>query len=266
VVSQSGLAPARRQPSAPATAPDPFNSGMPPFSRALAALLAGALAIFSVGVRRAEALPAFARQTDLPCSACHTAFPELTPFGRRFKIGGYTLRGGDWKGPPLAAMYMTGFTHTNSPQDAPPAAGLRTNDNLVSQQVSGFVAGQLYGNLGSFIQVTGNPVAGTAGLDASDVRYADTLKLFGKDMVWGIDANNTPTVEDPWNTTPAFGWPQIASTVAPAFAPPLTHIEGAQPLSDGRRVWHVRADRPAPPIWHRHRQLSRYWLRLAIPA
>ena len=62
-------------------------------------------------------------------------------------------------------------------------------------------------------------------MDASDVRYADTFKLFGKDTIWGIDANNTPTVEDPWNTTPAFGWPQISSTIAPAFAPPLTHLE-----------------------------------------
>ena len=51
------------------------------------------------------------------------------------------------------------------------------------------------------------------------------LKLFGQDTIWGIDANNTPTVEDPWNTTPAWGWPQISSTIAPAFAPPLTHVE-----------------------------------------
>ena len=102
---------------------------------------------------------------------------------------------------------------------------MHTNDNLVSQQVSGFIAGQLYGDLGSFIQITGDPVGGTVGLDASDVRYADTLKLFGKETIWGIDVNNTPTVEDPWNTTPSFGWPQISSTIAPAFGPPSTHIE-----------------------------------------
>ena len=90
----------------------------------------------------------------------------------------------------------------------------------------GFVAGQLYGNLGSFIQVTGDPRrTGTVALDASDIRYADTFKLFDKNAIWGIDANNTPTVEDPWNTTPSFGWPQISSTVAPDFAPPLTRIE-----------------------------------------
>src|SRR5271165_1255783 len=195
------------------------------FVLALAAVLAGAAAFPALGAGPAEALPAYARQTGQPCAACHTAFPELTPFGRRFKIGGYTLQGGDWQGPPLSAMYMAGFTHTNSAQDAPPDPGLRANDNLVSQQVSGFVAGRLYGNLGSFIQVTGNPVAGTVAPDASDVRYADTFKLFGQDTIWGIDVNNTPTVEDPWNTTPAFGWPQISSTIAPAFGPPLTHVE-----------------------------------------
>src|SRR5947209_752998 len=173
----------------------------------------------------ADALPAYARQTGQPCATCHTIFPELTPFGRRFKIGGYTLEGGSWQGPPIAAFYMTGFTHTKAPQDAPPAPGLRTNDNLTSQQISGFIAGRLYDNLGSFIQVTGDPTFGGVSLDGSDLRYADTFKLFGKETIWGLDANNSPTVEDPWNTTPSWGWPQISSTIAPAFAPPQTHIE-----------------------------------------
>ena len=202
-----------------------MRSRIAAFIFALTALVASAATFLAASIGPAEALPSYARQTGQPCASCHTAFPELTPFGRRFKIGGYTMGGGDWKGPPVAAMYMPSFTHTNSPQDSPPAAGLRTNDNLVSQQVSGFIAGQLIGNLGSFIQITGNPVDGGVILDASDVRYADTTKLFGNDLIWGLDANNTPTVEDPWNTTPAFGWPQISSTIAPAFAPPLTHIE-----------------------------------------
>ena len=191
------------------------------------AIVAVAAALLTVSAGPAEALPSYARQTGQPCSTCHTAFPELTPYGRRFKIGGYTAGGGGWQGPPIAAMYMAGFTRTASNQDAPPAPGLHVNNNLVSQQVSGFIAGQLYGNLGSFIQITGDPVGGTVGLDASDVRYADTLMLFGKGTVWGIDANNAPTVEDPWNTTPSWGWPQISSTIAPAFGPPLTHLEGA---------------------------------------
>ena len=193
----------------------------------LVALLMGAAALLCLNAKPASALPAYARQTGQPCAACHTIFPELTPFGRRFKIGGYTLSGGDWQGPPLSAMYMAGFTHTQSKFDEgsqPP--GLHTNNNVSSQQVSGFIAGRLLGNnLGSFFQVTGNPQTGSIAVDASDVRLADTLKLFPQDTIFGIDVNNTPTVEDPWNTTPAWSWPQISSTIAPAFAPPLTHLE-----------------------------------------
>jgi hypothetical protein len=36
-------------------------------------------------------IPAFARKYNLPCSACHTAWPELNAFGQRFKDNGYQL-------------------------------------------------------------------------------------------------------------------------------------------------------------------------------
>src|SRR5215470_17597460 len=36
-------------------------------------------------------VPSFARQTGMACSACHTVFPELTPFGREFKLNGYVI-------------------------------------------------------------------------------------------------------------------------------------------------------------------------------
>jgi len=40
---------------------------------------------------RAEAIPAFARKYNMPCSACHTAWPELNSFGQTFKDNGYQL-------------------------------------------------------------------------------------------------------------------------------------------------------------------------------
>ncbi|MGD1036571.1 MAG: hypothetical protein ABR878_05110 [Roseiarcus sp.] len=122
-------------------------------------------------------------------------------------------------------MLMQSFTHTQAAQDSPPEPGTRTNDNFVTQQVSGYYAGQIYGNLGGFIQVTGDPVTGQVFLDASDARYVDSFKLFGADTFWGVMVNNSPTEQDVWNTTPAFGFPQISSTLAPAFSPPLTRIE-----------------------------------------
>jgi hypothetical protein len=39
----------------------------------------------------AEAVPSFTRQTGLKCSVCHSNPPELTAFGRKFKLEGYTL-------------------------------------------------------------------------------------------------------------------------------------------------------------------------------
>src|SRR5260370_25240130 len=75
--------------------------------------------ILTVGLspRRAVSLPLYARQTGQPCATCHTAFLELTPFGRRFKLGGYTLGGGDWTGPPFAVMLQAPtFTHTEARQ------------------------------------------------------------------------------------------------------------------------------------------------------
>src|SRR5665213_2077992 len=38
-----------------------------------------------------HAVPSYSRQTGMPCATCHYAPPELTPFGRTFKLEGYTF-------------------------------------------------------------------------------------------------------------------------------------------------------------------------------
>ena len=45
----------------------------------------------------ANALPSYARQTGQPCGTCHTDFAGLTPYGRLFKIQGYTAGGGAYR-------------------------------------------------------------------------------------------------------------------------------------------------------------------------
>ncbi len=45
----------------------------------------------ALAVHEAAAIPPFARKYGLPCSACHTAWPELNAFGQRFKDNGYQL-------------------------------------------------------------------------------------------------------------------------------------------------------------------------------
>lgn len=53
----------------------------------------GALGLLSLAVfapKSSFAIPSFARQTGLACDVCHTVFPHLTPFGREFKLHGFT--------------------------------------------------------------------------------------------------------------------------------------------------------------------------------
>jgi hypothetical protein len=82
------------------------------------------------GAHREAAIPAFARKYDLPCSACHTAWPELNLFGQRFKDNGYQL-GNDrdspiWVNPsylPFAIRTTPGWRAertTHQPVDATP--------------------------------------------------------------------------------------------------------------------------------------------------
>jgi hypothetical protein len=56
-------------------------------------VLASLTAATLIKTPSASAVPSYARQTGQPCSTCHTAFPELTPFGRQFKLMGYTSGG-----------------------------------------------------------------------------------------------------------------------------------------------------------------------------
>ena len=59
--------------------------------------LAGALAATAFAPE-AAAIPAFARQTGMACTACHAQhFPVLNSFGRAFKAGGYTMMGAQGK-------------------------------------------------------------------------------------------------------------------------------------------------------------------------
>jgi hypothetical protein len=79
----------------------------------------------------ARAVPSYSRQTGLACSSCHYAPPELTPFGRKFKLEAYAFTTKpevieDKKDHnsslkileafPLSVVFDTSFTSTRSPQ------------------------------------------------------------------------------------------------------------------------------------------------------
>ena len=221
----------------------------------------------------AQALPSYARQTGQPCGTCHTDFAGLTPYGRLFKIGGYTAGGGPYRTtlfpgsdnsggrsyvppllaksiaastnsdqseqkawvPPISMMAIVGFTNTQAPLP-PPTAPYNANNNVVVSPISFFYGGAITDHIGAFAQATYNaPPPGGFGSDPfgthtwtwdnTDIRYANSTRFGNFSVTYGITANNNPTVQDPWNTTPAWGFPYAASTLGNGFGP-TTIIDG----------------------------------------
>jgi hypothetical protein len=177
----------------------------------------------------AHAVPSFERQTGMECTTCHTIFPELKPFGRIFKLGGYTFSKSSKPyefPPPLAGMAQLSFTHTNKAQprgfvdDNWATHVTSTGNNILNlpQQASIFYGGKIFGNIGGFVQGSFDGVSKNAFLDMTDLRYADNTTLMGKNLMYGITVNNGPTVQDVWNTTPAWSFPYASSSVAPTPA------------------------------------------------
>lgn len=173
---------------------------------------------------RERRVPGFSRQTKLACSACHYAFPQLTPFGRLFKLNGYTLTGlttinaGDSSRstlqlapfPPVSVMAVTSLTHV-----AKTIPETQNNSVVFPDQLSVFLAGEITPKLGAFVQVTYAAPDGSIGLDNTEFRFADRTKLFSQDLLYGVTLNNNPTMQDVWNTVPAWSFPFIATGVAP---------------------------------------------------
>jgi hypothetical protein len=171
----------------------------------------------------ANALPSYARQTGMSCSSCHFSFPELTDFGRQFKINGYTLtmmKSLEFKDSiseitrlnllsflPLSAMVQSSFTHIA--KDVP---GTQNNSVAFPQQLSVFYAGEVTPHIGTFIQMTYN--GQSFGMDNADIRYTNQSSLGNKSLVYGLTLNNNPAVQDVWNTSPAWRFPSATSAAA----------------------------------------------------
>jgi hypothetical protein len=200
-----------------------------------------ALLFFSGFSAESLAVPSFARQTGVACEGCHTVFPELTPFGRSFKLNGYLMDNlPQVKGmttdnkealllnwlPPLSIMFQTSYTSTAKALPDPVSGNSQNGQVLFPQQASLFYAGRIAPNLGGFIQMTYGSDSGTFGWDNTDIRFADHANLSGKDITWGISLNNNPTVQDVWNSTPAWQTPFDQRSSAAPTPTAATQVDG----------------------------------------
>jgi hypothetical protein len=185
----------------------------------------------------AMALPSYARQTGLPCSGCHTTPPELNNGGRLFKLLAFTDRAENksitaepngrraalnlLESLPLSAFFETSTTGTKVPQP-----GTQNWNFQFPQDISLYLAGAWATHVGSFVQITYELQNDHFSMDNTDIRFANKTKVSGKELDYGLTLNNNPTLEDLWNSTPAWGYPFIAPNGAPSpAAAPL--INGA---------------------------------------
>ena len=115
----------------------------------------------------------------------------------------------------LSGMAVTSLTHTAKAAPEPVASGKSRNDNAGLDEASLFFGGHVAGPVGAFVQVTYDGVGKSVALDNLDVRIAKALSFSGHDLIVGASVNNNPTVQDVFNSTPAWGLPFAASALAP---------------------------------------------------
>ncbi len=208
----------------------------------LAALVAAAFALCSP--RGAYAIPSFARQTGLACASCHTVFPHLTPFGRFFKLHGYTMTSAKlikalkvyFKNdttmvkrvalqishiPMVSVRIASRWNDQAGGGNLVPAGPVTAGQGFMSTPegyggndalniVAGsslYIAGEITPNMGSFLEFGGvDDAGGSFGLGMFDLALvSNSQKLVGMDFVYGIRAEDGLGAGDPSNTVGTWG-------------------------------------------------------------
>ena len=210
-----------------------LRRGLGTYERVVGGLRVGWFAIWLALVTlplisfNAAAVPSMARQTGMQCSACHTVFPELTPFGRQFKLRAYSMsspKADDasiFDKVPVSALLQISRTSTKA-TDTPgamPESFPRDRETIV-QAAGLYYGGKITDQSGALIQYNYNGIERKWGMEMFDARYAGTTTL-GKELIYGLTLNNNPTVSDIYNSTPAWGFPHTGSAALMPASPLL---------------------------------------------
>ena len=182
----------------------------------------------------ANAVPSMSRQMNAPCALCHTVYPELTPFGRSFKLSGFALASQEWdEAPLLKRLPVSGLLQVSRTQtrkaaaDEMPEEGIRkaeeeedifARDRQTIVQAAGFyIGGKIVSNTGALIQYNYDGIERRWGMEMFDLRYGNDAKVAGKDLSWGVSLNNSPTLADIYNSTPMWSFPHTeTAAIMPA--------------------------------------------------
>lgn len=181
----------------------------------------------------AAALPSYARQTGQRCAACHVGgnWPQLTPWGRFFKLSGYTAGRAsvDKEGfnyVPLGIFGQAGITWAARPNDVQGNPVVTQNGTPEAYEFSAELGTKLAPWAGVFAEYgIGNGFPGWKGASGpTDLRAVHFFHPGNHELLVGVDTNNDPTVQDVWNSVPSWAYPFYGSPQAPG-APSSPVIE-----------------------------------------
>ena len=158
----------------------------------------------------AGAIALYNRQTGQPCAACHTAPPELTPFGRRFMLGGFTMSGGK-TGIPLSGYRRSRIHNDIEGCDRRPAGPARQQQRRDPEDQGDYRRrDHRYDRRlrGSRLR---RDRRATQARQRRRATFRQRSRVGRHDLLYGITLNNNPGFQDPWNSTLARTWPYARS-------------------------------------------------------
>jgi hypothetical protein len=164
----------------------PFLSSFLPCVFLMAAIfLSDSRPAYTLPLHKVAAIPAFARKYGLPCSACHTAWPELNAFGQVFRDNGYQLENDRdspiWQNPSYfpITFRITPNWHREStdhqPTDQVPTGTTITQHGFDLSGMDLWTGGTLFKNV-SFILLPSSDSTATFHFESAFVRFDNLLK------------------------------------------------------------------------------------------
>lgn len=193
--------------------------------KTLLRFIVGWLSIFGGVMVASDALavPSMARQTGYQCSKCHAGYPELTTFGRQFKLGGFAMSSEKWDDLPLAeripvsaALQLSRTSTSDVTAGGTSGNGATPTDfphdrKVIAQTAALYYGGKFTDNSGALIQYNYDGIEQKWGMEMFDARYANSTELAEKELLYGVTLNNSPTVSDIYNSTPAWAFPHTGT-------------------------------------------------------
>jgi hypothetical protein len=162
-------------------------------AKSLVALLLGTLSLGTV--TESQAVPAFARQTGMACTACHFQnYPALNAFGRAFKASGFTLiEGEDLSLPSVLNMSLITKFRYQKTNGADKTAATNTGELQFPDEAALLIGGRASEHIGFILELA---TFGEADTSTGEFSLFGSFKMPITYKVGGTDVSFIPFITD----------------------------------------------------------------------